>query len=221
MSRTKQEIINESNAMADNHKKIDVDGNGVWCVDFTKKIMQFVGVPSWNKARGDANNIVQSLIADGVANSGSGQLTIKSVNSTNTKAGKKAGHIWVEINGWIYEQTSSTGVIKSQGSRKADHICNLDKWVKADAKPIQKSVVKKTIYGSGYVKQDDVIGRVSKFLRDNFPAYTPAEALGNIAGPNFTKALKKFQENCKITVDGNFTIGGETWNKLKEHGFGG
>lgn len=80
---------------------------------------------------------------------------------------------------------------------------------------------KVTVYGTKYISTDPIIGRVAAFLRANFPAYTPAAALGNYAGPNFTKALKQFQTNCKIKSDGCFTINGETWNKLKSYGFKG
>lgn len=90
------------------------------------------------------------------------------------------------------------------------------------AKPAPATPAKKpSYYGQGGITTAEVIGKVASFLRSHFPRYTPAAALGNYAGQNFTKALKEFQRQTDLKSDGCFTIGGETWNKLKQYGFKG
>lgn len=74
---------------------------------------------------------------------------------------------------------------------------------------------KKGYWGLGDVNAK--IGKIAKFMRRVFPAYTPETALGNIYGPNLEKAIKTFQKNTKLTADGKF--GPKTLAKLKEFGF--
>lgn len=219
MARTKQEIRDFLNAQVGKRVNWKAGLFNGQCVSLIKALMEFLGVPNPYKARGHAKDAGDIYIREGIGKAGRGWLTVC--------VGKKGkyGHIWIDLmNEANYEQNLNGDLRTHKNTRpisQASQFVNFDQWVKADAKPIPNPVSNKTIYGSGYVKQADVIGRVSKFLRANFPAYTPKEALGNIAGSNFTKALKQFQSNCKITADGNFTIGGETWNKLKKDGFKG
>lgn len=77
------------------------------------------------------------------------------------------------------------------------------------------------IFGRKYINNDALIGRVASFLRKNYPAYTPASALGNYFGPNIEKSLKEFQRRTGILADGNFTERGETMQMLRKHGFKG
>ena len=77
------------------------------------------------------------------------------------------------------------------------------------------------VFGRKYINNDPLIGRVASFLRKNYPAYTPASALGNYFGPNIEKSLKEFQRRTGILADGNFTERGETMQMLKRHGFKG
>lgn len=77
------------------------------------------------------------------------------------------------------------------------------------------------VFGYGYITHDPLIGRVASFLRKNYPAYTPASALGNSWGPNIQRALTEFQRRTGILADGRFTERGETMQVLKRHGFKG
>jgi murein DD-endopeptidase MepM/ murein hydrolase activator NlpD len=72
----------------------------------------------------------------------------------------------------------------------------------------------------GYFKQGDVspnIGKIAKFMRENFPSYTNKKALGNTYGKYLVKAIKEFQKRTGLEADGN--IGAITLAKLVDYGF--
>ena len=72
----------------------------------------------------------------------------------------------------------------------------------------------------GYFKKGDVspnVGKIAKFMRDNFPAYTSKKALGNTYGDYLISAVKEFQKRTKLEPDGYF--GPLTLAKLVEYGF--
>ena len=83
------------------------------------------------------------------------------------------------------------------------------------APPAQNS----TVYGYGYITHSPVIGSIAKFLRTNYPAYTPASALGNYWGKNIQSAVKEFQRRTGLVPDG--FVSTLTLNKLKQLGWKG
>ena len=70
-----------------------------------------------------------------------------------------------------------------------------------------------------YGDKDARIGQLATFMRNTFPAYTPAAALGNYFGPNLQRAIKEFQRRTGLQADG--MVGPITYNKLKSFGFKG
>lgn len=70
-----------------------------------------------------------------------------------------------------------------------------------------------------YGDKDARIGQMARFMRDKFPAYTSAAALGNYFGPNLQRSIKEFQRRTGLEADGN--VGPITYNKLKSYGFTG
>lgn len=72
----------------------------------------------------------------------------------------------------------------------------------------------------GYFSKGDKhenIGKIAKFMRTNFKAYTSKKALGNTYGNYLISAIKEFQSRTGLEVDGN--IGKITLAKLVEYGF--
>lgn len=65
--------------------------------------------------------------------------------------------------------------------------------------------------------KDDRVAALARFMRQTFPSYTPAKALGPQYGDNLWKAIKEFQKRTGLYPDGN--TGPITYNKLKEYGF--
>lgn len=71
----------------------------------------------------------------------------------------------------------------------------------------------------GYFKKGDksvTVGKIAKFMRKNFPAYTSEKALGNIYGVNLIASIKEFQRRTGLEPDGYLGI--LTLEKLFEHG---
>ena len=66
---------------------------------------------------------------------------------------------------------------------------------------------------------DARIGRLATFMRNNFPFYTPASALGNYYGKYIAGAIKEFQRRTGLQADGN--VGKLTYAKLQQYGFKG
>lgn len=66
---------------------------------------------------------------------------------------------------------------------------------------------------------DTRVGQLATFMRNTFPAYTNAKALGNLYGPYLISAIKEFQKRTGLEADGN--TGPKTYAKLKEFGFKG
>ena len=64
---------------------------------------------------------------------------------------------------------------------------------------------------------DPRINDLAVFMRQTFPAYTSAKALGDYYGKYITASIKEFQKRTGLYQDG--CTGPKTYNKLKEYGF--
>lgn len=80
--------------------------------------------------------------------------------------------------------------------------------------------------GLKYFKDGDIhenIGKIAKFMRKTFPAYTSEKALGNLYGPYIKASIKEFQRRAKAEGNYNSTIDGYTGpitlESLKLYGF--
>lgn len=69
----------------------------------------------------------------------------------------------------------------------------------------------------GRYDEDERVAALARFMRQTFPAYTSAKALGPVYGDNLFKSIKEFQRRTGLYPDGN--TGPLTYNKLKEYGF--
>lgn len=221
MSKTKQEIRDWLNSQVGKTLAKTDGGYPGQCVSFIQQLLAFLGASDGKTAMGNAKDFGNALVSRGIAKNGKGWLTV----CVNPSAGGGYGHIWVDLlNEANYGQNhgGDKKVHKNDDPISgAKQFVNLDQWVKADAAKPATSSSKGSWYGVGGITNDPIIGRVAAFLRANFPAYTPAAALGNYAGPFFTKSLKTFQSRSGLKSDGCFVINGETWNKLKSYGFKG
>ncbi|GAB2023746.1 hypothetical protein RyT2_28250 [Pseudolactococcus yaeyamensis] len=111
MTKTVQEVINF--LWANNTSGgVDIDGiYGKQCVDLPKAVMNFCGEQSWNKARGDAMDVVSNLVADGVATwEPTSQSRIRVVSGTGGVLDPTYGHIWIEVDQTIFQQRPTSAV---------------------------------------------------------------------------------------------------------------
>ncbi|MDR1606756.1 MAG: SH3 domain-containing protein [Streptococcaceae bacterium] len=134
MTKTVQEVINFLWA---NYNKggVDIDGlYGKQCVDLPKAVMQFCGESSWNKARGNAKDVIDSLVADGVATwQPTSQSRIRVVSGTGGLFDASYGHIWIEVDQTIFSQNpTQTREVGSYGSFNNKKIAYL-KCIAADS----------------------------------------------------------------------------------------
>ena len=89
-----------------------------------------------------------------------------------------------------------------------------------------KKVEKDFFGGLKYFKDGDIhenIGKIAKFMRKTFPAYTSEKALGNLYGPYIKASIKEFQRRAKAEGNYNSTVDGYTGpitlESLKLYGF--
>lgn len=83
-------------------------------------------------------------------------------------------------------------------------------------KTSQKSFLPAKGYWAKY-DEDDRVAYLARFMRNNFPAYTSAKALGPIYGDYLAKSISEFQRRTNLYPDG--MTGPKTYAKLKEYGF--
>lgn len=83
-------------------------------------------------------------------------------------------------------------------------------------KTSQKSFLPAKGYWAKY-DEDDRVAVLARFMRQNFPAYTSAKALGPVYGNYLSKSIAEFQKRTGLYPDG--MTGPKTYNKLKQYGF--
>ena len=89
---------------------------------------------------------------------------------------------------------------------------------------VRKTAQKTFLPANGYWGKGDKDQRIADlalFMRQNFPSYTSAKALGPEFGPYLEKAIKEFQKRAdvkpKLIADGY--VGPKTYDALKKYGF--
>jgi hypothetical protein len=95
--------------------------------------MQFCGEPSWNKARGNAKDVIDILVGDGVATwQPTTQNRIRVVSGTGGILDPTYGHIWIEVDTTIFSQNpTQTRAVGSYGAFNNKKVCYL-KCITAD-----------------------------------------------------------------------------------------
>ena len=107
--KTVQECINW---LWENNRVGGKDFDGVWglqCVDLPKGLMQYCGVASWNKARGNGKDVVQNLLNDGLVTktpTTQNRIRIVSVGPQPFPY----GHVFVIVDNTVFEQNTTKAV---------------------------------------------------------------------------------------------------------------
>lgn len=153
------------------------------------------------------------------------------LDSIKVKRGQKVDKN--TILGYTGRTGKATGVHLHLGVKRlsgGDYI-DPEKWANEEYKapPKKTETVKSTtttkkkdnyLPSRGYFKKGDTsakIGKIAKFMYQNFPAYTSKKALGNYFGDNLLASIKEFQERSKLKPDGY--IGKLTLAELEKNGF--
>lgn len=124
----------------------------------------------------------------------------------------KYGHVIVYDRGTYY----------SDGAKFKPSESSLLGWDEnMDSVPVVKKTTQKSFLpAKGYwckYDQDERVNYLSRFMRQNFPAYTSAKALGPVYGNYLSKSIAEFQKRTGLYPDG--MTGPKTYAKLKEYGF--
>lgn len=102
------------------------------CVTLIKALMEFLGVPEPYKARGNANTCISTYLGEGIADEGTGFISVFS----NKKMAKGVGHVWLNVGegkGTYYESNGVKPLTVTKGKTYSyDNVCNFDKYLKGD-----------------------------------------------------------------------------------------
>ena len=103
------------------------------CVAYVKSLLDFLGVPNPYKPRGNAKDVGDSYLREGIAQNGKGWLQV----CVNRSMGGGYGHVWIDLSGETnYEQNGARALKVTKGTRpisQAVQIVNLDKYVTTEA----------------------------------------------------------------------------------------
>jgi len=133
IKKTKQEVINFLESLVGTTVvcKGTPSLNGQ-CVTLIKALMEFIGVPDPYKARGHAKTVISAYLSEGIADEGTGFLSVFS----NKNMGGGYGHIWCNAgdgDGTYYESNGAKPLIVTKGKTYSyDSVCNFDKYIKGE-----------------------------------------------------------------------------------------
>ena len=137
MARTKKEIeafLNSQVGKSVNSKSAPFQGQ---CVSLIKALLEFLGAPNPYSARGNAKDVGDTLLRQGIAKNGRGWLTVCVNRDMGYIGGVHYGHIWLDLqNVANYEQNGRSALHTTKNTRpisQARQLVNLDKYIKADA----------------------------------------------------------------------------------------
>lgn len=103
-----------------------------------------MGVDNPYGARGNAKDVGDTLLRQGIAANGPGWLQVVVNRNMGVIDGVRYGHIWLDLSGEEnYEQNGASALTTTRGTRplgQGQQIVNLDKYIKADpVAPAKKS----------------------------------------------------------------------------------
>ena len=105
--------------------KSDTSLNGQ-CVSLIKNLLEFLGAPNPYGARGNAADIPNTYVSQGIARSGSGTLTI----AVNRYEAGGLGHVWVKIGSDSWQANYAGLAVKKNVNEVAiTDLLNLDQWI--------------------------------------------------------------------------------------------
>lgn len=168
MARTKAEIrkwLDSQVGKSVNAKSAPYQGQ---CVSLIKALLEYVGAPSPYKARGNAKDVGDTLVREGIAQNKDGWLRVVVNRQMGNIGGITYGHIWIDLaNETNYEQNGARALYVTKGTRpfsQKQQVINLDKYVKAEPKPSKKSIstVAKEVIAGKWGNGDDRKSRLKK-----------------------------------------------------------
>lgn len=179
-----------------------------WCLQNVAKGYHIFPSPDPSaSAKADMNR----NIAKGTYHSGVGDIPNNCAVPFYSNMGSQYGHIGV------YDK----GIWYSDGKRvnKPANVCGWGEWCNG-YQIVKRGTTRSFLPAKGYWcegDQDPRIGDLALFMRQTFPAYTSAKALGNYYGKYLKASITEFQKRTGLYPDG--CTGPKTYDKLKQYGF--
>lgn len=106
------------------------------CVSLPKALYEYLGIPNPYAGRGNAKDVGDTLLAQNIAEKGSGTLNVCINRDMGRIGGEVYGHIWLSLKGVAnYEQNGAVALHTTKNTRpisQAQQIVNLDKWLEEE-----------------------------------------------------------------------------------------
>lgn len=208
MARTRQEVRGFLNAQVGQSVNAKCGALRGQCVSLNKALLEFLGVPNPYAARGNAKDVGNSYVAQGIAKPGAGWLQV----CVNPNMGrlfingkwKTFGHTWIDVSGEAnYEQNGAKALRTTKGTRpfsQALQVVNLDQWIIPDKK------TKDTLGSNGVLEMNQsLVSQNGKYVAimqgdGNFVVYNGSRPIWA------TNTAKKGAVRAIMQSDGNFVL---------------
>lgn len=136
MARTKAQVVSFLNSQVGQKVNTKCGIYNGQCVSLIKALLEYVGAPNPYAARGNAKDVGDTLLAQNIAESGKGQITVVVNRTMGNIGGVTYGHIWVDIAGVAnYEQNGAVALHTTKNTRplsQGQQFVNLDKWLQKE-----------------------------------------------------------------------------------------
>lgn len=110
------------------------------CVTLIKVLMDFLGVPNPYAARGNAKDVGDTLLRQGIAQNRTGWLNVVVNRDMGYIGGVRYGHIWLDLAGEAnYESNGNRALYTTKNTRpisQGQQIINLDSYIKEEGSPL-------------------------------------------------------------------------------------
>lgn len=183
MARTKNEVRKWLESQVG--KKVADKSNSALngqCVALVKALLEYLGAPNPYKARGNAKDVGDSYVREGIAKNGAGWLYVV----VNRNMGGGYGHVWIDLarEGRVYEQNGARALHVTKNTRpwaQRQQVVNLDRYIKADT---PKATTTYT------VKRGDTLSGIAAKYKTT---WQNLQKLNNIKNPNVISVGQKLR----------------------------
>lgn len=142
MARSRQEVRDFLNSQVGQKVNAKAGIYNGQCVSLIKALLEFLGVNDPYGARGNAKDVGDTLLRQGIARQGGGWLSILVNRDMGLIDGVRYGHIWVDLAGEAnFEQNGARALYTTKNTRpysQAQQVVNLDHLLAPDPVPSPK-----------------------------------------------------------------------------------
>lgn len=220
MARTKQEVRNFLNGLVGQKVNAKAGVYNGQCVSLIKALLEFVGAPDPYKARGNAKDVGDTLLREGIARNGNGWLMVAVNRSMGNIGGVTYGHVWIDLSGEAnFEQNGAKALHTTKNTRpiqQAQQLINLDKYIKADVPRKSNDVIAGEVIAGAWGNGDDRKNRLQAAGYD----YAAIQAIVNQRTSKPAPAPKPSNETiAQQVINGAWGNGEDRKKRLASAGF--